>query len=170
VIRPDSGNPPVVVNRILHLLDDRFGSTLNAKGYKVLNSVRIIQGDGMNPRMVERVLDDISKSGFSTSNVAFGMGGALLQQVNRDTQKFAYKCSSVTVNGQERDVFKDPATDPGKRSKAGRLDLVKEGDRYLTVKLDNQQTHPESQLATVYENGTLLREYSLDAVRALALS
>lgn len=170
VIRPDSGNPPVVVNRILHILDDRFGSTLNSKGYKVLNSVRIIQGDGMNPRMVERVLDDISQSGFSTSNVAFGMGGALLQQVNRDTQRFAYKCSSVTVNGQERDVFKDPATDPGKRSKAGRLDLVKEGDRFLTVKLENQQTHPESQLVTVYENGNLLREHSLDEVRALTLA
>ncbi len=96
------------------------------------------------------------------------MGGALLQQVNRDTQKFAYKCSQVTIDGQDIPVFKDPATDPGKRSKPGRLDLVKRDGEFVTVALNGKKQAPDSELVTVYENGQLLKDYPLDEVRTRA--
>ncbi|WP_026101129.1 nicotinate phosphoribosyltransferase [Synechococcus sp. PCC 7336] len=168
VIRPDSGNPAVVVSRILKILDDRFGSTTNSKGYKVLNAVRVIQGDGMNPETIVEVLEAIAKLGFSASNIAFGMGGALLQQVNRDTQKFAYKCSLVRIDGKDIPVLKDPATDPGKRSKPGRLDLVEHNGEFQTIVLPVANPSRESQLETVYENGKIVREYSLERVRQRA--
>jgi nicotinamide phosphoribosyltransferase len=108
--------------------------------------------------------------GYSASNIAFGMGGALLQKLDRDTQRFAYKCSSVTVNDVERDVFKDPVTDPGKKSKAGRLDLLLDDDTYKTVRLDDGEiAAPDSQLVTVFENGKILKEYDLESVRARAV-
>ncbi|MGK7913686.1 MAG: nicotinate phosphoribosyltransferase [Synechococcus sp.] len=168
VIRPDSGNPVLVVSRLLKILADRFGTTTNAKGYKVLKHVRVIQGDGVNPTTIAEVMEAIAKLGFSAENVAFGMGGALLQQVNRDTQKFAYKCSQVTIDGQDIPVFKDPATDPGKRSKPGRLDLVQRNGEFVTVALENELQAPDSQLVTVYEIGQLLQDHTFENVRARA--
>ena len=170
VIRPDSGNPVMVVSRLLKILADRFGTTTNSKGYKVLNHVRAIQGDGVDPDTIAEVLEAIAKLGFSAENVAFGMGGALLQRVDRDTQKFAYKCSQVTIDSQDIPVFKDPATDPGKRSKPGRLDLVKRDGQFVTVALEGERQASDSQLVTVYENGQLLRDYPLDEVRTRAIS
>jgi nicotinamide phosphoribosyltransferase len=169
VIRPDSGDPKTVVMRCLHLLADAFGTVKNTKGYTVLQHVRLIQGDGMNPQSIKEVLDAMMRQGFSASNVAFGMGGALLQRVDRDTQRFAYKCSSVNINGEATPVFKDPATDPGKRSQAGRLDLITDQTGYRTISLEGQSQHDLSVLKTVYENGKLLQTYDLDTVRANVL-
>jgi len=85
----------------------------------------VIQGDGVNMFTIQNMLFQVSKfQGWSADNLAFGMGGALLQQLNRDTQKFAFKCSAAEINGRRQPVFKDPVTDPRKNSKHGRLALV----------------------------------------------
>ena len=73
----------------------------------------------------------ISGAGWSSENLTFGSGGALLQRLDRDTQRCAYKCSQAVVGGEVRDVYKDPVTDPGKRSKRGRLVLVRDSDTCL---------------------------------------
>jgi nicotinamide phosphoribosyltransferase len=174
IIRPDSGHPPAVVRKCAHLLAEKFGYTINSKGYKVLNNVRIIQGDGINEHSIQVILNDLLDAGFSATNIAFGMGGALLQMLNRDTQKFAMKCSHIfrTINGEEVsvDVFKDPVTDPGKVSKAGRLDLImNDKGEYQTVCLKNDQgDHNHSVMSVVYENGELVNETTFDEVRARA--
>lgn len=170
VIRPDSGDPPEVVSKVLSLLALKFGFRVNKKGYKVLNHVRVIQGDGVNLDSIFEILKRIEDLGFSAENLAFGMGGGLLQSHNRDTNKFAMKCSSVVVDGKERDVFKDPVTDKVKKSKKGRLDLVRvsgsHGSAIATVQLDEGQVcRDDSLMETVYLNGELVREYSFDEVR-----
>nr|WP_295110316.1 nicotinate phosphoribosyltransferase [uncultured Caulobacter sp.] len=170
VVRPDSGDPVTVVAETLKILDETFGSTINGKGYKVLNHVRVIQGDGVNPTSIAAILDRIVADGFSAENLAFGMGGGLLQQLDRDTQKFALKCSAAKVDGQWIDVSKNPATDPGKRSKAGRLALLVDGaGTYRTVALaEGQAIEPgwRDAMATVWENGQLLVDQTLAQVRA----
>ncbi len=170
VVRPDSGDPVTVVAETLKILDETFGSTVNGKGYKVLNHVRVIQGDGVNPVSIAAILDRIVADGFSAENLAFGMGGGLLQQLDRDTQKFALKCSAAKVDGQWIDVSKDPATDPGKRSKAGRLALlVDEAGVYRTVALgEGQAPAPgwRDAMVTVWEDGALLVDQTLAQVRA----
>jgi nicotinamide phosphoribosyltransferase len=97
----------------------------------------------------------------------------LLQQVDRDTQKFAIKCSEVSIAkgasgaiaGQNIPVYKDPATDPGKRSKQGRLALIKTATGYATVPASPEV---EDLLVPVYENGQILHEYNLTEVRERA--
>ena len=94
------------------------------------------------------------------------MGGELLQKVNRDTQKFAMKASAVCVNGVWRDVFKDPITDSGKRSKKGRLALVKNSEgQYQTIR-EQDLGQQQNQLRVVYRNGALLVDDSLAKIRA----
>jgi nicotinamide phosphoribosyltransferase len=165
VIRPDSGHPATVVLKTLELLDKQFGSSYNKKMFKVLNNVRVIQGDGINEESIREILETITKAGYSATNVAFGMGGALLQQVNRDTQKFAFKCSQATVNGKSIDVFKDPVTDHGKRSKRGKMQLVYHAGKFETAPgIDNFA----NVMKVVYENGVITKEYDLNQVRKLA--
>ena len=167
VVRPDSGVPHEIVLEVLRLLDEKFGSTVNSKGFKVLNTVRVIQGDGVDASSIEKILATALEAGFSATNVAFGMGGALLQKHHRDVQKFAMKCSYVRTDGRDVDVYKDPVTDPGKRSKRGRLDLVRSarGEFETRVIPPGIDALPDSALVTVYENGALLRDFSLDEVR-----
>ncbi len=165
VIRPDSGNPVEIVAKTLEKLEARFGSTINQKGYRVLNFVRVIQGDGVDEDSITAILKRTKNLGFSTTNLAFGMGGALLQKLNRDTQKFAMKCSEVTINGKAIAVYKNPITDPTKTSKKGRLALMKTETGYQTVP---QNPQVMDCLETVYENGQLVRDQSLDDIRQRA--
>ena len=174
VIRPDSGDPTSVVLRTVQSLDAAFGSDVNAKGYKVLRHVRVIQGDGITRESIASILAALAGAGYSADNIAFGQGGALLQQVNRDTLGFAMKASAAEVGGEWRDVFKAPVTDPTKRSKAGRLTLMRRGDAFATVRVDSpgyQQALVDGAtevLRTVYQDGRLLADDSFAAIRARA--
>lgn len=171
VIRPDSGDPVEVNRNLIQILDQKFGSTVNAKGFKVLNNVRLIQGDGVNELTIRSILGAFMALGYSADNIAFGMGGALLQQVDRDTQKFAMKCSAAKVNGEWIDVQKDPVTDSGKKSKAGRVTTWTSGGEY-----QSSVTRPHGWtdkgvewtdvLETVYLNGKLVKEIDFATVRA----
>lgn len=168
VVRPDSGDPPAVVTRVIDILGERFGTTTNRAGFTVLDPhVRVIQGDGIDIDMLEKILKAMVAHGQSIENIAFGSGGGLLQKVNRDTQKFAFKCSAIEVDGEWRDVMKDPITDPGKRSKAGRLALVYDGDGYRTVP-EGDFVESANLLEPVFRDGRVLRDQVFGSVRELA--
>ena len=172
VIRPDSGNPSQIVLQSLIGLEEAFGSTVNSKGYRVLNNVRVIQGDGINIDSIKEILSVATAADYSADNIAFGMGGALLQQPNRDTYKFANKLCLAKIDGKYVNVFKDPVTDPGKRSKSGDLDLVKFGHGLMTIdRLVNHGSiglnNAPSELQLVYKNGVQYNRTTLDEIRAL---
>ena len=155
VIRPDSGNPVEVALQACQWLEECYGATYNTKGYKVLNNMRVIYGDGINEETIRGILNNLKTHGYAVDNIAFGMGGALLQMVNRDTQRFAYKASEVVVDGKPRDVAKTPKTDPTKTSKAGKVDLVYLNGKYLTVK---GEKNFGTVLKTVFLNGDIAPE------------
>lgn len=167
-IRPDSGDPPTVTLKCLEIFGKVFGTTENSKGYKLLPPyVRVIQGDGISYKTLGTVLENLKVHGWSAANVIFGSGGALLQKVHRDTQKCAYKCSYAVVNGEGVEVFKQPVTDPGKTSKKGRLALHYVNGKYTTV--EGGRGDPKMDLLIpVFENGELLKDYTLDEVRERA--
>jgi nicotinamide phosphoribosyltransferase len=164
VVRPDSGDPAVIVKQCLQILEKYFGSTKNSKGFKVLNNVRVLQGDGINHASIRSILYSITLAGYSADNVVFGQGGALLQIVNRDDQKFAMKCSAALVDGKWVDVYKDPIHDKGKQSKKGRVTLFKTEHGFVSG-IENGE--PEA-LETVFVNGVLIRDMTFDEVRANA--
>jgi len=160
-----------VVSKVAQILADKFGYETNSKGYKVLNHVRIIQGDGVNQESVNKILERLKEEGMSASNIAFGIGGSLLQKVNRDTMKFAYKCSAIVVDGELREVYKQPVTDAQKISKRGRLDLIRTPSGFETVKLQSPEaiTDARSAMRTVFEDGELLIDDTLEEIRKRAL-
>lgn len=168
VVRPDSGDPISVLSHVLRILADKFGFERNDKGYKVLHpSVRVIQGDGIDSNSLDAILSYFENNGWSADNITFGSGGGLLQKgLTRDTHRFAFKASAVKRDGVWLDVMKSPITDPTKRSKPGRLALIRTADgSFETVPLESVSAD-RNLLKTVFKNGAVLNIQSLDDIRA----
>lgn len=169
VVRPDSGDPAVTNAKIFEALEDAFGAERNNKGYKVIPGVNVIQGDGIEAdgTVVSKVLDALKERGFAASNIAFGSGGGIIQRHSRDDYKFAMKCSSAIVNGEERDVRKTPMqfdrdgnyNQSFKTSKAGKLTLTPDMETVAPSETD------EDLLEVVFENGKLKREETFEEIR-----
>lgn len=178
VIRPDSGDAIDNIIYALKELDKGYGSTINSKGYKVLDRVALIQGDGVSTSVAKKILDAMKEHGFSAENITFGMGGALLQgnyesSINRDSFKFAMKCSAIKRGDKLLGVKKEPITDLSKKSKQGRLDLIKdEKGNYKTIVLGDDyaigEYHSDTQLKTYYENGKVMFDQTLDDIRKIS--
>ena len=160
VVRPDSGDPVVTTLKVFEGLWEAFGGTVNSRGYRVLDPhVRIIQGDGIDAEMVDRILQSFKDNKISVENIAFGSGGGLLQKHNRDSYRFAFKCNQVVTDGVDVDVQKFPMefNEDGeyvqsfKHSKAGNLI-----ERYPNLKL-------------VFDNGSIVKEITFDEVRKNAV-
>ncbi|MPV85151.1 nicotinate phosphoribosyltransferase [Ostreibacterium oceani] len=169
VIRPDSGDPVRTSLEAIERLMDKFGYHINSKGYRQLpDYIRLIQGDGINAESLGHILKTLKNNKISAENIAFGMGGSLLQKMNRDTMRFAMKASYACVAGQWRDVFKDPVTDSGKRSKRGRLALIKTETGYNTIRQEDLKPDQQDELTVVFENGQLTKAWSLETIRRRA--
>jgi len=172
VIRPDSGDPVEVTGRIIEILGEKFGYTLNKMGFKVLKTVRIIQGDGVNLHSIKAILENYYQNRWSADNIAFGMGGALLQKVNRDTLKFAQKTSAIGSDGDKWiDVYKEPVNEPFKKSKKGRQVTYELYDGTFETMPFDMPPHDhvkKDAMQVVYRNGTAYNTVSFDEVRANA--
>jgi nicotinamide phosphoribosyltransferase len=160
VLRPDSGDPVETVVQGLLAAEKVFGVTCNSRGYKVPNSCSVIQGDGINMHTLQQILDAVLDAGFSAQAVAFGMGGGLLQKVNRDTLSFATKLSHLRYkDGTTRDVMKAPKTDSNKLSLPGILQVRREGGMPMVYSIpDAGKGQPlvaphENLLRVVYDKG-----------------
>lgn len=169
IVRPDSGVPEDIVPAVIQRLMGHLGYALNKQGYAVLpKCIRVIQGDGINLESLERILAACKSRGLSADNVSFGVGGALLQMVNRDTMRWAMKCSAAEIRGHVRDVQKNPATDRTKASKPGILAVV--ADPYTVVKTirASDLNGRKNLLEPAFNNGILLRDQTMAEIRVRA--
>lgn len=176
VIRPDSGDPKRTLEEVFKLLFETFGFKLNSKGFKVLPpQIRVLQGDGVNINSIREIYEMLNDLKISPENLVFGMGGKLLQsEIDRDTQKFAIKACYAIINGVEHDVVKSPTemnangeiVKSFKKSKSGKLKLVKTHDSYETItsKMENFDMIKD-ELITVFLNGELIKDYTFEEVR-----
>jgi nicotinamide phosphoribosyltransferase len=170
VVRPDSGDPIEVTEKVFEILWKQFGGTVNDKGYRVLDPhIRMIQGDGIDLNMLTRILMNFTDKSISADNIAFGSGGGLLQQFNRDTGRFAFKCCHAIVNGESRDIFKSPIGG-SKPSKKGYLTLTTD-DRGAYETINDKVLHysDENLLQLVYEYGELKVDQKWDDIKARIL-
>lgn len=177
VVRPDSGDPIEVPVQCIKLLDEAFGHTthIGTDGvvYKTLNHVRVIQGDGIGEEELEQLCDRVLAEGYSIDNIAFGMGGGLIQKQNRDTMKVACKNVFMYIDGQNVNIQKNPITDPGKKSKMGRLvtiigeNGVETRDMLTDLEWEDPSILGEVLLKPAYHNGEIYADYhrNLDEIR-----
>lgn len=171
VVRPDSGDPVATPVRVIEILMEKAGFTVNSKGYKMLpDYFRVIQGDGIDEETIEAILSLMESKAISADNIAFGMGGALLQKMDRDTGQWAMKASAIEIDGRRwDDVYKDPIGQPNKKSKKGRLELVLEDGQYKTVRREEFRGWRDQEitrLEVVYHDGEIRQSADLAEVRS----
>lgn len=179
VFRPDSGNPEYIIcgdpsapegsnewKGAIRLLDEAFGSSINDKGYKVLNpKVGLIYGDGMYLERYQRTLDRLKEMGYAACNLVIGVGG-ILRNHSRDTLGFAIKATYVEVNGEKREIEKDPITDRKKKSHKGLLSLTLDDNmEYVTLDQCTEDQEQSGLLKTVFRNGSLVKEATFSEIR-----
>jgi len=175
VLRPDSGNPIEVMTQMLAIVKaNNWGYTETPTGL-LFNQLGILWGDGITPEVIEEILAMVPRVGYAAGNFIFGSGGDLMQNITRDTQRFAIKCSSITVahdefigntSYEEVDVYKDPITDPGKASKRGKVTTyIREDGTYFVDLVTNKTPDAKNALTTVFLNGTVTKEYTLEEIR-----
>lgn len=201
VIRPDSGDPADIIcgnmsnEEIraeyakghegwghsaenlgsIQILWDLFGGTVNAQGYKVLDShIGLIYGDSMNYDRIDDINARLAAKGFASTNWVAGIGSYRYQYQTRDTFGFAMKSTWAKINGEGKSIYKDPKTDSGlKRSLKGRIAVVYGPDGQL-VALDEEKSmernralrNGEDQLRLVWKDGEFHRYWGFDQVRA----
>lgn len=179
VLRPDSGDPTANVIDTTQSLMNYFGYRTNSKGYDVLPPyIKVLQGDGIDRDSIRVILKAMDANRMALDNVAtFGMGGALLQKVDRDTFGFAMKSSAVLVDGYWRSVYKET---PGKQSKRGMVEPwqlsngeIVTADIFTADILDHRSAivlpaHSKALFHTVFKNGLIVKEHTFDQIRQRA--
>ena len=179
VVRPDSGDPVDILcgkldvsdnsleaKGVVELLWDTFGGTVNAKGYKVLDShVGVIYGDSITIDRANQICDRLKAKGFA-SQIVFGIGSFTYQYNTRDTFGIAMKATYVEIDGQGKAIYKDPVTDDGvKKSARGLLQVMKENGSYILKDDVTWKEEEKSLLTTVFKDGKLIKDYTLSEIR-----
>lgn len=150
---------------------DNFGGSVSNKGYKMLDShVGLIYGDSITLDRANQILSRLKDKGFASSNIVFGIGSYTYQYVTRDTFGMAIKATYGEVNGEARELFKDPVTDNGvKKSAKGLLRVEKVGDDYVLFDQQSWEQEAQGELRTVFLDGILTVDDSLDTIRGRLL-
>lgn len=181
VIRPDSGDPVLIVcgdpkgktelerKGAIEALWDIFGGTKTPKGYKVLDPhIGLIYGDAITLNRAREICERLKAKGFASINCVYGIGSYTYQYNTRDTFGFALKSTFALINGDAKQIFKNPKTDDGiKKSQKGMVAVLKDGDSLTFVDgLSSLKKKVKGdQLQEIYKDGKLLVDDSFKAIR-----
>lgn len=194
VIRPDSGDPVDILcgynsitqyemdekhitvadghpsnKGLIELLWDTFGGTTNDQGYKVLDQhIGAIYGDSITPERAKQIISRLKAKGFASTNIVLGIGSYTYQYNTRDTFGFAMKATYVEVEGEGREIFKDPITDDGLKKSAKGLLYVQKNDfdgEYELHDMVSRETEQKGELKTIFKDGKFYNQTTLTEIR-----
>ena len=169
VVRPDSEDPRIVIPKMLDIIEkNKVSYDENDLGYKLLRRYSGLWGDGINMSAMRDICSILILNGYETSNFAFGSGGWLMQQLHRDCTGFAIKCSEIThADGSTTEIYKDPITDPGKKSKKGKVvTYFNKITGEFEVDLINKETPNRINIIRpLFVNGVMQKHYTLSGIR-----
>jgi nicotinamide phosphoribosyltransferase len=152
---------------VIELLWDVFGGTVNAQGYKVLDShIGAIYGDSITIARADEICARLEAKGFASTNVVLGIGSFTYQYNTRDTFGFAMKATYVEVNDEGREIFKDPITDDGtKKSATGLLHVTKANNEYMLVDKVSWAEEVGGELQVIYYDGEFFNTTTLMEIK-----
>ncbi len=171
VIRPDSGDPVKIIcgdpdadpntpqhKGVIELLWDIFGGTVTSTGHRMLDShIGAIYGDSITEARCEEICRQLAEKGFASGNMVFGIGSFTYQYVTRDTYSFAAKATYAVVNGEQRELYKDPVTDKKKKSAKGLLAVREvDGELVLFDQCTREESENDSLLKLVWKDGNFV--------------
>ncbi len=180
LMRGDSGDCVEVVTKTVFRLWDIFGGTVNSKGYKVLDPhVKAIYGDSITIQRCEQIYSILEENGFACSNVAIGVGSfsfqcveedGILKPFTRDTFSSCIKATYCEIAGEPYPIFKNPKDGGFKKSQKGCC-IVTQDENGIYSFTDghtwDEANSSDNCLITVFKDGRMLKEQSLQEIRGL---
>jgi hypothetical protein len=181
VIRPDSGDPVKIIcgdtnapvdspeyKGAYQILSEIFGFTTNEAGYKVLDShIGLIYGDSITLERQDQIYSQLEKKGFAATNLVLGVGSFTYQYRSRDSLGFAMKATWCQINGEAKEIFKNPKTDSGmKKSLKGLIRVCQDKlGNLFAVDCVSKEEEEKSLLQTVFRDGVIRKGYTLADIR-----
>ena len=180
VVRPDSGDPVKIIcgdpeadpnspeyKGAYELHGEIFGTTVNEKGYKVLDThIGLIYGDSITLERQHQIYSQLEDKGFAATNLVLGIGSYTYQFKSRDSLGFAMKATWCQINGEAKEIFKNPKTDSGmKKSLKGLLQVYKEDGVYKVKDQVSKEEEKQGCLRTIFKDGVLYKAGFLDIIR-----
>lgn len=149
-----------------YMLGKTFGWNTTIKNYLYPSTkIGLIYGDAITLERQKQIYDRLSSANMAACNLVLGVGSYSMQYRSRDSLGFAIKCTAISVNGELKPIFKQPKTDDGTKNSLKGLICVHKHDTYYAV--DNVSLDEEriGELQTVFKNGKLVKEFTLQEIR-----
>jgi nicotinamide phosphoribosyltransferase len=174
---------------VIELLWDIFGGTVNAQGYKVLDShIGAIYGDSINLERQQQIYERLADKGFAATNIVLGVGsyqyigsitrdsagyaakGSWFEVIEQATDDFAKTLPAPVYNRKSYNIYKDPITDDGtKRSLRGMLAVEYVNGEHEEGYVVKQECTPEEEqqglLQVIYQDSTFYNQTTLTEIR-----
>lgn len=174
--------PSIKTHGLVWALDQIVGSTINSKGYKVLNDgLRGIYGDSITPQRCEEIYNRLIAQGYAINNIVLGVGSfsfMCLEEYDeehnvhynpytRDTFGIAIKATY----GEDKDgnpimIYKQPKECSWKKSQKGCVVVAPDGETYTDGHTYDEAISDENNLfQLVFKDGQMIKEQTLQEIR-----
>jgi nicotinamide phosphoribosyltransferase len=166
-IDQDTIYPYEVVAGSIRTLYKIFGGTVNAAGFKELDShIGLIYGDSITLARAAAITTRLEAMGFASTNVVFGIGSYTYQCNTRDTFGTALKATATGVEGELFEIYKDPATgDKLKQSAKGLLYVGKDENGYYLRDQVPAETEQTGELKVRFKDGLFFNLTNIQEIR-----
>lgn len=151
-----------------YMLGKIFGWNTTEKGFKYPSTkIGLLYGDSITLERQKQIYLRLENAQMAACNLVLGIGSYSYQYASRDSLGFAIKATACVVNGELKEIFKQPKTDDGtKNSLKGLITVYSDPDKgYIAVDQVSVDEEKLGCLETVFKEGTLKKEYSLKEIR-----
>lgn len=151
-----------------YMLGKIFGWNTTVNDYRYPSTkVGLLYGDSITLERQKQIYLRLENAHMAACNLVLGIGSYSYQYASRDSLGFAIKATACVVNGELKEIFKHPKTDDGTKNSLKGLIAVYEGldGKYTAIDQVSIEEEKDGYLETVFEDGILKKEYSLEEIR-----
>ena len=150
-----------------YMLGKIFGWNTTDTGFRYPSTkIGLLYGDSITLERQKQIYLRLEGAGMAACNLVLGVGSFTYQFKSRDSLGFAVKATACKINGELKEIFKQPKTDDGtKNSLKGLITIYEENGTYVAKDCVSEAEEMEGALEPVFVNGSLVQDYSLSEIR-----
>ena len=150
-----------------YMLGKIFGWNTTDTGFRYPSTkIGLLYGDSITLERQKQIYLRLEGAGMAACNLVLGVGSFTYQFKSRDSLGFAVKATACKINGELKEIFKQPKTDDGtKNSLKGLIAIYEENGTYVAKDCVSEAEEMEGALEPVFVNGSLVKDYSLSEIR-----
>ena len=150
-----------------YMLGKTFGWNTTDTGFRYPSTkIGLLYGDSITLERQKQIYLRLEGASMAACNLVLGVGSFTYQFKSRDSLGFAVKATACKINGELKEIFKQPKTDDGtKNSLKGLIAIYEENGTYVAKDCVSEAEEMAGALEPVFVNGKLVRDNSLSEIR-----